>query len=335
MEEGGGGGEGGGVVAEEMEGVGFGVEEGFFAQPGALALGVPPVAGLSFGDGLLAGEGALEDGEGLRVAEGAKGSGEIFRWAVAAEALEEAFGFLEEAAVEHGGGSVVDAMAQIGAGWVEGEAEDAEAGEGFSAAVLPLGGEVLAGGEAEGEGAEELGGVVGVDGLGGAGVETGKEAMEMGGGVAGGEGTEAVAQGGIDGGCGKEAVEERAEIEAGAADDERKTAAGGDAVDSFASMPGPVAGGEGLVGVDEVEAVVGDEGAIFRGGLGGADLHAAVDGDGVAGEDFGGEVLRKAEGEVGFAGGGGTGEDDEVAVCGGGRGYHKRHQPGVKARWRP
>ena len=348
LEEGGGLVEGGGVVAEEGEGVGFGVEEGLFAEPGALSFAVLAVASLGCGDGGLAGKGAPEDGDGLGVAEGEEGAGKVLRGAVAAVGLEEAFGFGEEAAVEHLRGAAVDAVVELRAGRLKGEAEDAEAGEGVATALLPLGGEGLLSGEAEGEGAEELGGVVGVDGLGGAGVEAREQAVEVSGAAAGAEGVEALAEGGSDGWRGKETVEQGAEIEAGAADEERQAAAGGDAVDGLAGVAGPVAGGEGLVGIDEIEAVVGDEGAVFEGGFGGADLHAAEDADGVAGEDFGGEALGEAEGEVGLAGGGGAGEDDEGWVGRGGsgrgvvvgwrgllRGYHRRHQPGVKARAKP
>ncbi len=343
-----GGGEGGGVVTEEGKGVGFGVEEGFFAEPGALALGVLAVAGLGLGDGLFAGELAAEDGESLGVAEREEGAGEVGGRGVAAEGFEEALGFVEQAAVEHLRGAVIDAVVELFPGRLEGEAEDAEAGKGVATALLPLGGEGLLDGEAEGKGAEELGRVVGVDGVGGVGIEAGEEAMEVGGAAAVGEGVEALAEGGVDGGCGEEAVEQGAEIEAGATDDEGEAAAGGDAVDGFAGVAGPIASGEGLVGIDEVEAVVGDAGAVFAGGLGGADLHAAVDADGVAGEDLGGKALGEAEGEVGFAGGGGTDEDDQGWVgrwkAGGGvvvglrgllRSYHRRHQPGVKARAKP
>ena len=59
-------------------------------------------------------------------------------------------------------------------------------------------------------------------------------------------------------------------------------------------MAGVVAGGAGMGWVVEVEAVVGDEGALGECGLGGAELHVAVDGDGVAGEDLAAERWARA-----------------------------------------
>ena len=224
-----------------------------------------------------------------------------------AVSLKEERGFLDEAAVEHGGGAVVDAVVELRAGRVEGEAEGAVAGKGVAAAGWLLGGKRLAGGEEELERADELRGVVGVDAVGGERVKAGEQAME-GGGIAG---AEARAEGWVGGRCVVETVEQRAEVEAGAAGDDRQAPTGGDGGERLAGVAGPVAGVETLVGIDEVEEVVRDEGAVGGGGLGGADLHAAVHADGVAGEDFAREALGEAEGEVGFAGGGGADDGDE------------------------
>ena len=97
-----------------------------------------------------------------------------------------------------------------------------------------------------------------------------------------------------------------------------RRSAGGDAADGFAGEAAVVAGGEGLVGRGDVEQVVRDAGALVGRGLGGADLQAAVDGDGIAGDDLAGELLGKVEGEGGFAAGRGAGEDDEewIGCCG-------------------
>jgi len=78
-------------------------------------------------------------------------------------------------------------------------------------------------------------------------------------------------------------------------------------------VAGVVAGGAGLSGVVEVEEMVGDEAALGGRGLGGAELHVAIDGDGVAGEDLGTEALGECERERGLAGGGGAEECDEGA----------------------
>ena len=68
---------------------------------------------------------------GFGVAERGEGA------AVCAVAGDEAFGLFDEAAIEHGGGALVDAFVEAGAWWIEAEAQDAVAGEGV-AALLPL-----------------------------------------------------------------------------------------------------------------------------------------------------------------------------------------------------
>ena len=80
----------------------------------------------------------------------------------------------------------------------------------------------------------------------------------------------------------------------------------GDSGDGFAGEAGVVAGGAGLVGGEDIDEVVGDAGAFGESGLGGADLHAAVDGDGVAGDDLAGEAFGESEGKGGLAAGGGA-----------------------------
>ena len=80
-------------------------------------------------------------------------------------------------------------------------------------------------------------------------------------------------------------------------------------------MAGVVAGGAGVGWVVEVEAVVKDEGALGEGGLGGAELHVAVDGNGVAGEDLAAEALGEGERERGLARGGCAEDDDQRTHC--------------------
>jgi hypothetical protein len=322
------------------------VHVGLAAEPGELAFGVVAMALLGMGDGLLACELAAEDGGCFGVAQGGEGA------AGGAVTSDEAFGLFDEAAAEHAGGAVVDALVEAGAGRVEAEVEDAVAGEGV-ATLLPLdcdgstaaGAERLACGEGDFDGANDFGDVVGVDGGGGGGVEPGEDAVEVGGAASGGEDAEAFALAGCLGRGGEEAVDEGPEVEAGAAGDDGEVAAFGDAGEGFACLSAVVAGGAGLVGPGDVDHVVLDEGALVVGGLGGADLHLAVDGYGVAADDLAVEGLGEVNGEGGFAAGGGAGEDDE-GVRGGFRllgigwvvvwgVYHRRHQPGRKTLWKP
>ena len=110
---------------------------------------------------------------------------------------------------------------------------------------------------------------------------------------------------------GEEAIEQRAQVEACSATDDGQAAALRDLADGLAGEAAVVSGGAGLVGRGDVDEVVRDAGALGQGGLGCADLHAAIDGDGVAGDDFAGESLGEGEGKRGLAAGGGAGDDDE------------------------
>ena len=65
---------------------------------------------LGLGDCLLAGEFVAKDGGGLGVAKRCEGA------AVATIALDEALGLFDEAAVEHGGGALIDALVETGRG---------------------------------------------------------------------------------------------------------------------------------------------------------------------------------------------------------------------------
>ena len=69
-------------------------------------------------------------------------------------------------------------------------------------------------------------------------------------------------------------------------------------------------------------------------GLGGADLHLAVDGDRVAADDLAVELLGEVDRERGLAAGGGADEDDEWLIRWSVL-HHRRHQPGVKTLCRP
>ena len=84
----------------------------------------------------------------------------------------------------------------------------------------------------------------------------------------------------------EEAVEECSKVETSASADDGEDGGGGKLGQGGAGVTGVVAGGAGLVGIVEVDEMVGNFGALDGRGLGGADLHVAIDADGVAGEDF-------------------------------------------------
>ncbi len=167
---------------------------------------------------------------------------------------------------------------QFGAWWVEADAEYTKAGERVSR-PLPLIRDGLTCAKCDFDGADELGRVVGVDELCGGGVEAGEDAMQMCGTFFSGARAEFFAERFVALRRGEEAVEERAEIEAGASGDDGQASALRDAGDGFAGEAAVVSGGAGLVWGEDVDEVVGDAFALGECGLGGADLHAAVDGD--------------------------------------------------------
>ncbi len=117
--------------------------------------------------------------------------------------------------------------------------------------------------------------------------------------------------------CGKEAVDEGAKVEAGASGDDGKMTALRDAAQGFARLAAVVSRGARFIGPGDVDHVVLDEGALFVRGLGGADLHLAVDGYGVAADDLAVELLGEADGEGCFAAGGRAVEDDQRLVASG------------------
>ena len=132
---------------------------------------------------------------------------------------------------------------------------------------------------------------MGVNKCGGPGVEASQEAVEI------GPFAKTFAERFVAGGRRGEAVQQGAKIEACAAGDDGELVAIADLGERGAGEAGVVAGGGGLVRVEQVEAVVGDAGAVGGRGFGGADVHAAIDRNRVAGEDFAvkplGEVQRQ------------------------------------------
>ena len=67
-----------------------------------------------------------------------------------------------------------------------------------------------------------------------------------------------------------------------------------------------IAGGKRLVGIGDVDEVMRDAGSLFGRGFGSAEIHAAIDGDGIAVDNFSAEALGEGEGERGFAAAGGA-----------------------------
>ena len=90
---------------------------------------------------------------------------------------------------------------------------------------------------------------------------------------------------------GEEAVQKRTQIESGSADNHGHLPTGGNVVDCGARQLGIVPGSEGLGRFSYIEQVVRNAGALRRRWLGGADVEASVDGDGVATDDLAAEFF--------------------------------------------
>ena len=162
------------------------------------------------------------------------------------------------------------------------------------------------------EGADEATGVVEVDGGGAVGGEVVQAADEGIGSVCLQFAGQAAAQVRIGwGGAERGAREQRLDVEAGAADDDRKRSARLDVDDRGAGHACEAVGVEDLVGVNYVNQMVGCAFSFGECWFGGADIEAAVDLAGVGGDDFDGGVLGQVQGEAGLAGGGGAGDDEE------------------------
>jgi len=253
------------------------VECGIFAEPCELAFGVVAVALLGGGDGLVSGKFAAQESGGLGVAERGQWT------AIRAVACDELGGLFDEATsvvwrVEHLGGAVVDAGIEFGAGRVEAESQDVEAGERI-ARLLPLAGDGPAGGERNLNGADDLGRVVGMDQLCRGGVEMAEDAVQVHWATELGALAELIAQGLELRWCGEETVDERAQVKAGSAADDGQAAAHDDSTDGLAGEAAVIPGGARSIRRKDVDEVMRDAGAFSYRWLGGTDLHATIDGD--------------------------------------------------------
>ena len=109
----------------------------------------------------------------------------------------------------------------------------------------------------------------------------------------------------------QEAVAHGADVQAGAAHQHGHARSGADARDGLQRLLLIHRQGIRLVGIDDVEQMVGQARALREGGLGGADVHPAVDRSGVGRDDFHREVLGQRQRQGGLAGGGRANDDWE------------------------
>src|SRR5690606_24815958 len=119
---------------------------------------------------------------------------------------------------------------------------------------------------------------------------------------------------------GRQAPQQGAEVQAGAAGEDRQATARDDAVDGGARVAGEVGRGIGLPGVAQVEQMVRGAGALGSVGFGRADVQAAVDQSRVDADDLAAEGLRPVQRQGGLARGGGAHEGDGGGAGVGGHG---------------
>ncbi|MCY1515204.1 hypothetical protein D9M68_497800 [compost metagenome] len=126
----------------------------------------------------------------------------------------------------------------------------------------------------------------------------------------GGFGVQARAHGGVGRGHGVDAVEQRLEVQHGAAHEQRQRAARADGVDEPRGVGDEGGGAVAVARIEDVDQVVRHRGLLGGGGLGGADVHAAVDQRRVDADDLDRLQPGHGQGDGGLAGRGGAGERD-------------------------
>jgi hypothetical protein len=155
---------------------------------------------------------------------------------------EEARGFFEQAFAEHAFGALVDARVELAAIRIQADFQNAEAAERFAGTAFGTG---------EFDGADQLLLIVGMDAGCSSSVDAAKKAMQSHG-APGCHLCEPFAEGWIALRSRRKPVEERAQIEAGTAGENRDLPAAGDAGKQRTCEAGVGAGSEFLVGVEDI-----------------------------------------------------------------------------------
>lgn len=128
-----------------------------------------------------------------------------------------------------------------------------------------------------------------------------KKAMQRGG-PALGESAQAASKRFMPAGSGREPVEQRAQIKAGAASDDRKSLPPADFVQNLPRAAGVRAGGKLTIKAHDVDKVVGDAVPRRHGKLGGPDIQSSINLNGIAAEDFSLKRFGEKERQLALAG---------------------------------
>ena len=126
----------------------------------------------------------------------------------------------------------------------------------------------------------------------------------------------------------EEALDQRAEVEARAADEDGQATTRGDVADAGRRVAGELRGRVDVGRIDDVDQVVRDATLLVRRHLVGADVEAPVDGGRVAVDDLAPVGARKTDPERTLAGGRGAEHGHQQGpTCGEGRGCHPFRVP--------
>jgi hypothetical protein len=242
----------------------------------------------------------------------------------AAGVVAEAANLFNEARVDHGFDAGIDAAAEDVLFPLDAEEEGVHGGVGG----IPLGlegGDGCAGEAEDFQRANDAAEVIGMNASGGGGIDGGKFSVKGGGTLLFGAGGQFRTKGFVRTGSFEQAIDECAEIEDGAANDNQSSAFKLGFFQLRAGVGDEAGGGVDVPGIGDIKHEVGGVGPGLGCGLGGADVHAAVNLHGIGGHNGqrgpGAAVFSFTEavgerfGEVAFAGGGAA-EDDDGLVHG-------------------
>jgi len=89
----------------------------------------------------------------------------------------------------------------------------------------------------------------------------------------------------------EQAVGEGSQVQTGSPGDDGQVIARTDAAQGFAGEPTVITGSERMIGVGNIDEMMLQPRAFLCGGLGSAEIHAAIDRNGIAADDFAVELL--------------------------------------------
>src|SRR6185437_3266245 len=283
-------------------------------EPGELSLGIVAMSLRAKRHGLLAGDFTAQFLDGLRISKRSE------RAAIIAIFLHQSSALLDETAVKHLRGASVDAVIQRSTRRIESNAKNGVACKRFARVLTPVRGNGTAGNERDLDGADDLGKVVGVDGTRRRRIETRENAMQPRRMLLRAN-SKLRTQSFVALRPRRQPFEQSAQIEASATGNDRQFATLRDSRDGLASKTRIVSRCAWLVRRKDVQQMMRHERAFFARRFRGADLHAAVDRDRVAGDNLSRKAGREREGERGLAAGRGAGDNKQWRIV-----LHGPHQ---------